>query len=429
MTGTLRIGIVCLHTDPFQPPGSGDVGGMNVVVRQTSAAMAAAGHEVTVWTRLSSADRPEREDVDGVRLRRLPVGPPRTLLKSDHDHLIEPFRVALAADRPQVDVLHSHHWFSGVAALPLARELGVPHLQSFHSIAAPPQAALSEGEPPESQARLEGETWLARRTDAVVAVSEAEARTVVDRLGADPAVVHVVHPGVDPDLFHPEPVPGGRPMLLAAARLEPLKAIDLAIQTLAGVIERRSPDAPRPRLVVAGGATSDEAYPRSLAALAERLGVADDVALVGPQDRRALAALMRASALVLVPSHSETYGLVALEAAASGVPVVAARTGGLAESVVDGVTGVLLPGWNPSTWSEAVAALLADPERAAALGAAGRAHALERRWEDVAEATIALYRGSAGARLSRRRRRCRVVGCRVVGAVHDASAAHGRPRP
>jgi len=392
MTGLLRIGIVCLHTDPFQPPGSGDVGGMNVVVRQSSAAMAAAGHEVTVWTRLSSAALPEREVVDGVRLRRLPVGPPRTLLKSDHDDLIEPFRTALAADQPRVDVLHSHHWFSGVAALPLARDLGVPHLQSFHSIAAPPQAALSEGEPPESQARLEGEAWLARRTDAVVAVSEAEARTVVDRLGADPAAVHVVHPGVDADLFHPAPIPGGRPTLLAAARLEPLKAIDLAIETLAGVIERRAPGAPRPRLVVAGGATSDATYPRSLAALAERLGIADDVALVGPQDRHALAALMRAATLVLVPSHSETYGLVALEAAASGVPVVASRTGGLAESVVDGVTGVLLPGWDPGTWSDAVTALLADPGRLATLGAAGREHALTRRWSEVAEMTNKHYR-------------------------------------
>lgn len=391
MTASLRIGVVCLHTDPFARPGAGDVGGMNVVVRSTAVAMAAEGHEVTVWTRLASEDVPEAEEVDGVRLRRLPAGPPTTLLKSGHDDLIEPFG-ALLRDEPAVDLLHSHHWFSGMAALPVARERGVPHVQSFHSIAAPVHTPLSEGERPESPARLDGEAWLARATDAVIAVSDAEARTVIDRLGADPAILHVVHPGVDADMFHPGEPGGDRPVLLAAARLEPLKAIDLAIETLAGVISRRDPGDPRPRLVVAGGATSDEEYPRSLARLAESVGVADDVVLVGPQGRHELAELMRTATLVLVPSHSETYGLVALEAAASGVPVVAARTGGLAEAVVDGVTGVLLPGWEPDLWADAVTALLADPARAVALGAAGRQHALTRRWCDVADATVDTYR-------------------------------------
>lgn len=394
----LRIGVVCLHTDPFQQPGSGDVGGMNVVVQQTSVAMAAAGHRVTVWTRLSSEGAAQDEVLEGVRVRRLPVGPARTILKNEHDDLIEEFAAALEREQPEVDVLHSHHWFSGVAALPLARELGVLHVQSFHSIAAPPQTALSEGERPESPARLEGEAWLARSTDAVIAISDAEARTVVDRLGADPGILHVVHPGVDADLFRPGDDAGEQPVLLAAARLEPLKAIDLAIETLAGVISRRGPGEPRPRLVVAGGATSDEEYPRSLARLAESRGVADDVALVGPQGRHELAELMRAATLVLVPSHSETYGLVALEAAASGVPVVAALTGGLAESVIDGVTGVLLPGWDPEQWADAVTELLGDPARVAALGAAGREHALTRRWGDVAESTVETYRALLSAR-------------------------------
>src|SRR5690606_31884646 len=156
--------------------------------------------------------------------------------KSEHDDLIEEFAAALERERPQVDVLHSHHWFSGMAALPLARDLDVLHAQSFHSIAAPPRTALSEGERPEPPARLDGEAWLARSTDAVIAVSTAEARTVVDRLGAAPGIVHVVHPGVDADLFHPGAPAADRPVLLAAARLEPLKAIDLAIEALAGVI-------------------------------------------------------------------------------------------------------------------------------------------------------------------------------------------------
>lgn len=394
MTGSLRIGIVCLHTDPFARPGAGDVGGMNVVVRSTAVAMAAAGHHVTVWTR-RAAEVPETEEIDGVLLRRLPAGPATTLLKSAHDDLIEPFG-ALLRDEPDVDVLHSHHWFSGMAALPAARERGIPHVQSFHSIAAPVGTALSEGERPESPARLDGETWLAQAADLVVAVSRAEARTAVERLGADPAIVRVVHPGVDSELFHPGDPAGARerPTLLAAARLEPLKAIDLAIRTLAGVA--RDAVGKRPQLLVAGGATNDESYPRGLARLATELGVGDDVTFLGPQDRGELAELMRAATIVLVPSHSETYGLVSLEAAASGVPVVAARTGGLEESVVDGVTGLLLPDWEPETWVRAVSELLADPAEVSRLGTAGRAHALTHRWADVAAATVASYRSVLG---------------------------------
>lgn len=387
---SLRIGVVCLHTDPFARPGAGDVGGMNVVVRSTTAAMAAAGHEVTVWTRRDRDDVPLRETVDGVLLRRLPVGPPTMLLKAAHDDLIEPFGAALRHE-PDVDLLHSHHWFSGMAALPIARERGIPHLQSFHSVAAAPSTPLSAGERPESPARLDGEAWLAQTTDAIVAVSHAEARIVVQRLHARPHAVHVIHPGVDSALFHPGER-AAQPTLLAAARLEPLKAVDVAIETLARVIERQRPGASRPRLLVVGGATNDESYPRGLAALAERLGVTEDVTFVGPQGRGELAALMRSAWAVLVPSHSETYGLVALEAAASGVPVVAARTGGLEESVIDGTTGLLLPDWDAGTWAAAVADLLDRPEEIARLGRAGRAHALTRRWSDVAAATLACYR-------------------------------------
>lgn len=386
----LRLGVVCLHTDPFEPPGAGDVGGMNVVVRSTITAMADAGHHVTLWTRRSRPDAAETEIVDGVHVRRLAAGPPTGLPKAAHDELIVPFAELLRAE-PAVDVLHSHHWFSGMAALGIARERGIGHVQSFHSIAAAPSSPLSAGEPPESVARLEGEALLARSTDAIVAVSRAEARTAVERLGADPEVVHVVPPGVDGALFRPgtqTPVP----VLLAAARLEPLKGIDLAVRTLARVIDQMPAGSARPRLVVAGGATLDQDYPRELRALASSLGVAGDVDLVGPQDRDQLAALMRSATLVLVPSHSETYGLVALEAAASGVPVVATRTGGLEESVIDGVTGVLLPDWEPTTWASSVADLLARPDVRDRLGAGGREHALTRRWSDVAAATVDCYR-------------------------------------
>ncbi|WP_234417429.1 MULTISPECIES: glycosyltransferase [Miniimonas] len=389
-----RVGIVCLHTDPYAEPGSGDVGGMNVVVRHVCTAMAALGVAVEVVTRHADPRVPAHEKVDGVTVHRLAVGPLGPVPKGDHEAFMADFGAALA-DLGPYDLLHSHHWFSGIAALPVARAWGVPHVQSFHSIAAPAHTELAEGERPESPGRLAGEAELARLSDAIVAVSHAEARTAVERLGADPARIRVVHPGVDTERFHPlaaaahdgEPPSGEdpRPSLVVAARLEPLKGVDLAIRALAALPQ------PRPVLRVAGGATSDSAFVASLADLARDLGVERDVDLMGPLGRTQLADLMRRATLVLVPSHSETYGLVALEASASGVPVVAGEAGGLVEAVLDGVTGVLVPTRDPQDWAGAIGGLLGDPAQRARLGAAGRTVALRRTWATVAGATGRVY--------------------------------------
>ena len=392
----LRVMHVCLHTDPYDEPGSGDVGGMNVVVRHTAEAMAAAGHEVDVVTRRSGAEaESESHPVPGVRVLRLDVGPARRIPKGEHEGLIAPFADRLRALQAP-DVVHSHHWFSGAAALPVAREWGVPHVQTFHSIAADPATELSAGERPESPGRLAGEAVLARESDLVLAVSRAEAATVRDRLGG--SRVALAPPGVDPVLFTTTPHPpraessltadsalsAGTGYVLLAARLEPLKGIDLAIAALG-----RVPADQRPALVVAGGPTADETYPEQLRALAQEQGV--DARFVGPQPRPALAALMRGARALLVPSHSETYGLVALEAAASGIPVIAAAVGGLREAVVDGVTGVLLNTRDPRHWASTVSKLLADPARAARVGKAAREHALHHTWARTAERVVDAY--------------------------------------
>lgn len=384
----LNVGIVCLHTDPYAPPGSGDVGGMNVVVRHTCDALARADHRVEVVTRWSDPATPREEEIDGVVVHRLEVGPVRPVPKGDHEAFMTEFGRELALLGP-MDLLHSHHWFSGIAALPVARSWGVPHLQSFHSIAAPERTDLSQGERPESPGRLQGEAYLAQHSDGVLAVSRAEALTALERLGAAPERLSVVYPGVDSALFTPASTPPhGRPSLLVAARLEPLKGVDLAIRALAQI-----PAAERPLLRIAGGATAEASFGPGLLALADDLAVGGDVELLGPQSRADLALLMRTSSLVMVPSHSETYGLVALEAAASGVPVVAGATGGLVEAVRDGVTGVLVAGRDPADWAGTIRRLLADPQRRARLGAQGRAHAAGRTWDVVGDVVARTYRG------------------------------------
>ncbi|VXC24805.1 glycosyltransferase [Plantibacter sp. T3] len=385
----LRIAMISLHTSPGDEPGSGDAGGMNVVVRHQAVAMGAAGHEVDVITRRSSADQPSAASLaPGVTLRFLDAGPVEPVAKGRHEEFVEDFRSELAR-LPRYDVLHAHHWFSGMAALPLARELGIPHVQSFHSIAAESTTPLSHGERAESPGRLAGEARLAAESDAVVAISAAEADTAITRLGARPDRVSIVPPGVDGTLFHPLDGPrAGRPTAVVAGRLHPLKGFDLAIETIAAV----APEL-RPELVIAGDVSVDyDRYAEELAALARDLGVADDVRFVGPQSRVGLATLFRESSLVLVPSHSETYGLVALEAAASGVPTVVAASGGLREAVVDSETGIVIDSRDPQVWGAAVSSILGDPERLAQLGSAARRRAERFDWQRSGDALVDVYR-------------------------------------
>ncbi len=362
---------------------------MNVVVIHQARALAALGHEVEILTRRSSPDAPAVSRLgDGLVLRLLDAGPPHPLPKGEHELVIDEFSARLAELGPY-DVHHSHHWFSGMAALPVARHRGTPHVQSFHSIAADPSTPLSEGERPESPGRLRGEARLARESDAVVAISAAEAHTVETRLRGDPTRIWVVPPGVDGDLFHPwTGGHRGTGYVVAAARLQPLKGLDLAIQAVAAV-----PAELRPELIVAGEASADfDGYVDGLRALADSLGISETVHFIGPQPRPDLAALLCESRLVLVPSHSETYGLVALEASASGVPVIASASGGLTEAVVDGETGIVLDSRDPAVWGSAIARVLGDPELAGSFARAGRARAEQLSWHRSAVSLLDCYR-------------------------------------
>lgn len=387
-----RIAVVCLHTSPDAEPGSGDAGGMNVVVRHHAAELARRGCRVDVFTRRDDPDAPDEVDLGfGARLRRITAGPPAPVGKGEHERFVAQFAASLG-DLREYDLVHSHHWFSGMAALPAARAAGIPHVQTFHSIAADPTSPMSHGERPESPGRLAGERGLAQDSDLVVAISRAEARTAADRLGAPPGRITVVPPGVDAAVFHPDDGQAherdGHGYVLLAARLDPLKGVDLAVAALAMLPPQR-----RPRLVVVGDASAANApYVQGVGELAERRGVAGDVRFLGPRSRAELARLMRESRVVLVPSYSETYGLVALEAAASGVPVVAAHAGGLVEAVVDGVTGVVLDTRDPARWAAALDRLLADDDTRRRLGRAARARAAAMTWEASAEALLTAYR-------------------------------------
>ena len=393
----LRIAFVSLHTSPATQPGSGDAGGLNVVERAQADALARLGHQVDLITRRNSPEDPDSVELSpGVVLRPLTAGPEQPLAKSLIDAHIPEFSARLAELGPY-DVVHSQHWMSGVAALPNARAWGVPHVQSYHSVAALPGSSLAEGEPAESPARVPGEALVARESQAIVAISAAEARTVIERCGAEPERVCIVSPGVDLDLFRPlrageEPRPCAHPgtangYVLFAARLQPLKGPDLAIRALACVEESI-----RPHLVVAGDVSDDfAAYEARLLRLVSELGLAESVSFVGPQSRPELARLMRSARIVLVPSHSETFGLVALEAAASGTPVIASAAGGLREAVAHGETGQLMDSRHPEDWGAAITHLLTTPGLLGRMGTVARVHARRFVWEWAALRLAAVY--------------------------------------
>ena len=370
---------------------------MNVVALNSALALARRGHRVSLLTRRDDPGAPASVELrPGVTLFNLDAGPARPVAKSEQEVLIEPFSEALSGwflrAGHQADIIHSHHWFSGVAALPIARAVGVPHLQSFHSVAAPAGSSLDEGEQPESSGRNAGEQQVAQQSDLIIAVSEAERRTIIDRLGAGPDLVTVVYPGVDTEQFRPL-----RPAephwawdgcyLFFAARLQPLKGPDLAVRTLAAL-----PEGHRPRLVIAGETSADFSwYASQLRELVDSLGLTDEVTYLGSQDRDELATMMRGACALLNPSRSETYGLINLEASASGVPVVASRNGGMPESVIDGETGLLLSSRDPEVWAEAVRRFTDEAEYRAMFSQAGRTFALQHTWSHVARELEARY--------------------------------------
>lgn len=392
----MRVANISLHTSPAERAGTADAGGMNVLIRALAVAQREAGAQVEFFTRRTSPDQADTVTLDdGLIIHHITAGPQRPLPKSEIDAYIDEFRTNLGSLRG-FDLVHSHHWMSGVAALPLAREAGIPHAMTFHSVAAHPNSSLREGEPAETPARLAGEITCATQSDLIIAVSRHEAAVVIGRCQADPERVVVVRPGVDTALFHPAgeddswaPAPGVRPgYLLFAARLQPLKAPDIAIKALALLDEAERPD-----LVIVGEASADFAdYGIRLHDLADTAGVADRVTFLPGQGREEFATTVRHASIMLVPSYSETFGLVALEASASGVPVIAAAAGGLTEAICNGHTGILVPSHDPAAWSEAISSLLSDPQRRAALGATGRQRAETMTWGHVAERTMAAYR-------------------------------------
>jgi len=390
----MRIAMVSEHADPTAALGGTDAGGQNVHVGALSAALAARGHTVTVYTRLTDPAAARSTGLSpGVTVRRLPAGPAAPLPK---DELL-PFMPELGgrlgrlwrADSP--DIIHAHFWMSGLAALSGAADLPVPVVQTFHALGV--VKARYQGAADSSPAsRIDSERRVARDCDQVIATCRDEVSELTG-MGISSRQLSVVPCGVDTGVFTPDGPAAARgsrdrPRLLALGRLVERKGVTTAIAALTQL--------PGAELVVAGGPDQQELNGdcdyQALRAAAQRHGVTDRVTFTGSVARAAVPALIRSADVVVCVPWYEPFGIVPLEAMACGVPVVASAVGGLTDTVADRRTGLLVPARDARALARAAGELLDDPGKRAAYGAAGVQRARQRySWQRVAAQTEAVY--------------------------------------
>jgi D-inositol-3-phosphate glycosyltransferase len=367
---------------------------MNVYVRSLSSALARAGVECDVYTRAWRRKLAPVVDVEpGFRVHHVEAGPLETVPKEEMPELVGPFTegvmTRMSGEGPP-DLIHANYWLSGVAGHTVKHDLGLPLVCTFHTLARVKAEAVLE----ESDSRARAETEVVGCCDAILASSEHERADLGRLYGAEPERVEVVPPGVDHELFSPGDRTVARaalglgegPVLLFVGRIQPLKGADVAIETVARLD-------PRTVLLVVGGPSGPEgeAECRRLVALARVRGLSDRVRFVPPQPHERLATYYRAADVCLVPSRTESFGLVALEAAACGTPVVAAAVGGLQTLVDDGITGFLVPRRDVDAFAHRATELLADHRGAADMGAAATVGARRYSWSITAARLRRLY--------------------------------------
>lgn len=407
-----RVALLSVHTCPLDQPGTGDSGGMNVSILHLARRLADMGVQVDVFTRASSGRGEWLREVDPcVRVVHLEAGPDEPIPKGDlPEHLCsflysllrfegaEASRLGL--DGPIYDVVHSHYWLSGWVARKVAERWAVPYVQSFHTLGRVKNLTLADGDDPEPPVRLANEERIIQTADRVLAPTADEATDLVSLYGADPARVSVVPPGVDTTIFTPDGPrdvgPEGDPLILFVGRLQPLKAPDVAVRALAS-LAARAPGLD-PHLVILGGPSgSHGTQPGDIARLAAEAGVGGRVSVCPPVPQEELARWYRAADVVLVPSRSESFGLVALEAAACGTPVVASDVGGLRTTVRHGVTGLLVPNGDADAYAEAMLHILTADGLASRMGEASARFARRYDWRTAAAGLLDVYEQQVAA--------------------------------
>ena len=396
-----KVALVMVHTSPLEQAGTGDAGGMNIYVIESAKRMAAMGVDVDIYTR--KIDEAQSKIVDFAEHIRivhlnLPTGTKKEEIPSLIPTLSLDFKEKVRGQG--YSVIHSHYWISGKIAMAAAKEFKIPLVHTMHTMARVKNLALAEGESPEPMIRVQGESQIVEAANALIANTDAEAASLVSLYDACPDNVRVVAPGVDLYSFTAEGRDSRQKLNLDpkkliisfVGRIQPHKGPEVLIRAINEMMTHNPELRANLQVLITGGvsgAKSNEDI--RLRELVNWLKLDEVIKFLEPISRDKLPDLYRASDLVCVPSYSESFGLVALEAQACGTPVVASAVGGLRTAVADGISGVLVDGHDPRAWSSVLSRLLLEPHRRITLSMGAIEHASHFGWDATARKTLDVY--------------------------------------
>lgn len=397
-----RVSYISMHTSPLDVPGVGDAGGMNVYLDELATTMVGRGVDATVFTRRTDPDAPTEVITEsGYRVIHIDAGPARPLRIGDLPEWVKMFAGGVIAEmrHGSYDLVHSHYWLSGWAGLIVKQALNLPLANSFHTLGRVKDATRRPGQPLEPLLRLAAENELIASSDCVIASTDQEADELLDHYGADPEKLCINPPGIDRLRFLPGDRRAARrrlgvgdePVVLFVGRIQPLKGVDVAVDAMAEILDVM-PDA---RLIVVGGPSGAQGSVE-LDRIRRRitsLGIEDAVSMWEAQPHAEIPTFYHAADVLMVPSRSESFGLVAAEAQATGLPVVAANVGGLRHVVQDGQSGALVDGWDPTDYAKAVLDILHSPAARATLSIGAIESGRRFSWDMTADRLLELYEG------------------------------------
>ena len=402
----MRIAMISMHTSPLQQPGSGDAGGMNVYVLSTATELARQGTKVDIYTRATRPSQGEVVEVEpNLRVINIVAGPYEGIDKEELPTQLAAFAggvlVYARCNNLNYDLIHSHYWLSGQVGWLLRDVWQVPLVHTAHTLAAVKNAHRSEIDTPESEARRMCEQQLVDNADCLVVNTAEEALDVQRHYDASPEKIAVVAPGAAVALFHPGNdratersrrqlgIPLHAKVIAFVGRLQPFKGPQVLIHAVAELL-RRDPHR-NLRVLICGGPSGAHATPETYQDMARELGIEKHIRFLSPRPPAELVTIYRAADVVAVPSYNESFGLVAMEAQASGTPVVAARVGGLPIAVAEGETGLLVDSHDPVEWADALAQLLDDDDTRIRMGQDAVLHAANFSWSATASTLASVY--------------------------------------
>ena len=402
----MRIAMISMHTSPLQQPGSGDAGGMNVYVLSTATELARQGTKVDIYTRATRPSQGEVVEVEpNLRVINIVAGPYEGIDKEELPTQLAAFAggvlVYARCNNLNYDLIHSHYWLSGQVGWLLRDVWQVPLVHTAHTLAAVKNAHRSEIDTPESEARRMCEQQLVDNADCLVVNTAEEALDVQRHYDASPEKIAVVAPGAAVALFHPGNdratersrrqlgIPLHAKVLAVVGRLQAFKGPQVLIHAVAELL-RRDPHR-NLRVLICGGPSGAHATPETYQDMARELGIEKHIRFLSPRPPAELVTIYRAADVVAVPSYNESFGLVAMEAQASGTPVVAARVGGLPIAVAEGETGLLVDSHDPVEWADALAQLLDDDDTRIRMGQDAVLHAANFSWSATASTLASVY--------------------------------------